>query len=120
VPEVGHKGGLGWQLFEVLGRVFRKCSLKGLSKPLKRSISRTLDLIDLPDRRPTLCPGCPHRAAFFAIKKAFPKAIFTSDIGCYTLGINLGAVDTILEMPWRSPSLLLWETPPSIILERQP
>ncbi len=45
-------------------------------------------------RRPSLCPGCPHRASFFAIKKTFPKGIFPSDIGCYTLGVNLGAVDT--------------------------
>ena len=51
-----------------------------------------------PGRRPTLCAGCPHRAAFFAIKKAAPKGIFTSDIGCYTLGLNLGAVDTVLCM----------------------
>jgi indolepyruvate ferredoxin oxidoreductase alpha subunit len=51
-----------------------------------------------PGRRPTLCPGCPHRASFFAIKKAAPKGIYTSDIGCYTLGINLGAVDTVLCM----------------------
>ncbi len=49
-------------------------------------------------RRPTLCPGCPHRASFFAIKKAARKAIYTSDIGCYTLGLNLGAVDTVLCM----------------------
>jgi len=37
-------------------------------------------------RRPSLCPGCPHRASFFAIRKTFPKGIFPSDIGCYTLG----------------------------------
>ncbi len=49
-------------------------------------------------RRPTLCAGCPHRASFFAIKKAAPKGIFTSDIGCYTLGLNFGAVDTVLCM----------------------
>jgi indolepyruvate ferredoxin oxidoreductase alpha subunit len=54
--------------------------------------------LELPVRRPTLCPGCPERAAFFAIRKARPKAIFTSDIGCYTLGLNLGAVDTCLDM----------------------
>lgn len=54
--------------------------------------------LDLPIRKPTLCPGCPHRASFFAIRKARPKAIFTSDIGCYTLGLNLGAVDTCLDM----------------------
>jgi indolepyruvate ferredoxin oxidoreductase alpha subunit len=50
------------------------------------------------ERRPTLCAGCPHRAAFFAIKRAMPKAIFPSDIGCYTLGLNLEAVDTVLCM----------------------
>ncbi|MEW6672670.1 MAG: thiamine pyrophosphate-dependent enzyme [Thermodesulfobacteriota bacterium] len=49
-------------------------------------------------RRPTLCAGCPHRASFFAIKRAAPKGIYTSDIGCYTLGLNLGAVDTVLCM----------------------
>lgn len=49
-------------------------------------------------RRPTLCAGCPHRASFFAIKKAAPKGIYASDIGCYTLGLNLGAVDTVLCM----------------------
>lgn len=49
-------------------------------------------------RRPTLCPGCPHRSAFYAIKKAAPKGIYPSDIGCYTLGLNLGAVDTVLCM----------------------
>jgi indolepyruvate ferredoxin oxidoreductase, alpha subunit len=51
-----------------------------------------------PGRRPTLCAGCPHRAAFFAIKRAFPKGIYPSDIGCYTLGLNLGVVDTVLCM----------------------
>ena len=49
-------------------------------------------------RRPTLCAGCPHRASFFAIKKAAPRGIYTSDIGCYTLGLNLKAVDTVLCM----------------------
>jgi indolepyruvate ferredoxin oxidoreductase alpha subunit len=49
-------------------------------------------------RRPTLCPGCPHRASFYAIKKAAPHGIYPSDIGCYTLGCNLGVVDTVLCM----------------------
>lgn len=51
-----------------------------------------------PGRRPTLCAGCGHRAAFFAIRKAFPRGIYPGDIGCYTLGLNLGAVDTVLCM----------------------
>jgi indolepyruvate ferredoxin oxidoreductase alpha subunit len=45
-------------------------------------------------KKPSLCAGCPHRPAFYAIKRTFPRGIFPSDIGCYTLGINLGAVDT--------------------------
>jgi len=49
-------------------------------------------------RRPTLCPGCAHRSGFYAIRKAAPDGIYPSDIGCYTLGINLGAVDTVLCM----------------------
>jgi indolepyruvate ferredoxin oxidoreductase alpha subunit len=49
-------------------------------------------------RRPTLCAGCPHRASFYAIRKAAPEGIYPSDIGCYTLGLNLGAVDTVLCM----------------------
>jgi indolepyruvate ferredoxin oxidoreductase, alpha subunit len=49
-------------------------------------------------QKPRLCAGCPHRASFFASKKAFPKAVYTSDIGCYTLGTNLGAIDTVLCM----------------------
>jgi indolepyruvate ferredoxin oxidoreductase alpha subunit len=55
-------------------------------------------LAQAPGRRPTLCAGCPHRASFFAIKKAAPRGIYTSDIGCYTLGLNLKAVDTVLCM----------------------
>lgn len=45
--------------------------------------------------RPTLCAGCGHRAAFYAIRETFPGGLFPSDIGCYTLGLNLGAVDTV-------------------------
>lgn len=49
-------------------------------------------------RRPTLCAGCPHRASFYAIREAAPQGIYPSDIGCYTLGLNLGGVDTVLCM----------------------
>ena len=60
--------------------------------------TQTLPIPFTSGRRPTLCAGCPHRASFFAIKKAARGGIFTSDIGCYTLGLNLGAVDTVLCM----------------------
>jgi len=36
-----------------------------------------------------LCPGCPHRASFWSVKKALgPDKIFAGDIGCYSLGIH--------------------------------
>ena len=48
--------------------------------------------IPLPIRPPTLCPGCPHRAAYYAVKKAGKDldldVIYPTDIGCYTLGIE--------------------------------
>ena len=54
---------------------------------------------NLPLRPPILCAGCHHRAAFYAIKKVFKEAaIYPSDIGCYTLGFQLGAVDTTICM----------------------
>lgn len=53
---------------------------------------------DIPPRPPILCPGCPHRATFYAIKKARLHA--AGDIGCYTLGAlaPLSVVDTTVCM----------------------
>ena len=46
------------------------------------------DLPEIPQRPPTLCAGCSHRATFYAVKKAAEglETIHPSDIGCYTLG----------------------------------
>lgn len=56
----------------------------------------------LPVRPPVLCAGCPHRASFYAVKRAMrgKKAVFSGDIGCYTLGNAkpLDMVDTCLCM----------------------
>jgi len=42
----------------------------------------------LVQRPPNLCPGCPHRATYYAVKKVFGEgAYYSSDIGCYTLGM---------------------------------
>ncbi len=55
---------------------------------------------ELPVRPPNLCPGCPHRDVYYAVMKVFKKkkSIYPSDIGCYTLGLNQGAIDTVLCM----------------------
>jgi indolepyruvate ferredoxin oxidoreductase alpha subunit len=49
-------------------------------------------------RPPVLCPGCPHRGAFWTLKKL--KGSSTGDIGCYTLGLMppLDAMDTTICM----------------------
>ncbi len=53
---------------------------------------------NLPPRPPILCAGCLHRATFYAIRRVFNDAIYPSDIGCYTLGLQLGVVDTTICM----------------------
>ncbi len=56
---------------------------------------------ELPMRPPNLCAGCPHRGTYFAAKKVFgDDAVYSSDIGCYTLGIlpPLQAADFLLCM----------------------
>ncbi len=73
-------------------------TIAALLADFARVPTRVASLPQVPGRRPTLCAGCPHRASFFAIKKAAPRGIYTSDIGCYTLGLNLKAVDTVLCM----------------------
>ena len=54
--------------------------------------------IELPMRPPNMCPGCPHRATFTALKKN--KVYVAGDIGCYTFGAlpPLGMLDICLCM----------------------
>jgi len=55
-------------------------------------------ITDIPERPPVMCPGCPHRATFYVLKKL--KLTVTGDIGCYTLGAlpPLEAMDTCICM----------------------
>jgi len=83
---------------QVITDLCRKLSIPIEESPSTLSLEKMVAALGLPIRRPTLCSGCPHRASFFAIKKAFPNAILPSDIGCYTLGMNLESVDTCHDM----------------------
>ena len=71
---------------------------------LPAAAERTVEFSDpIPDRPAVLCAGCPHRGAFYAVKKALGRrreAVMCGDIGCYTLGnaAPLNAVDTCLDM----------------------
>jgi len=54
-------------------------------------IKEDLEGIQLPMRPPNLCPGCPHRATYYAVNSVLretkTEAVFPTDIGCYTLGL---------------------------------
>ena len=85
-------------LYEILTKVPKELGIPGLKPISDPELENLIENLNLPVRKPTLCAGCPERAAFYAIRKAFPKGIYPSDIGCYTLGLNLKAVDTVLDM----------------------
>lgn len=75
-----------------------------LGLPAPAAAGADPDAPALPVRPPVLCAGCPHRASFYAVKRAMKelggKAYFCGDIGCYTLGnaAPLDMVDTCLCM----------------------
>ena len=66
---------------------------------LDEKYRKALEIV--PPRPPSLCPACPHRNSFYAIRKAtHARGIYPSDIGCYTLGVlpPLQTVDTTVAM----------------------
>lgn len=77
-------------------------SFMGRQLPEQGENGQAVPAPELPVRPPVLCAGCPHRASFYAVKKAMQghKTIFCGDIGCYTMGnaMPLDMVDTCLCM----------------------
>jgi indolepyruvate ferredoxin oxidoreductase alpha subunit len=57
-----------------------------------------VERVNAPPRIPALCPGCPHRAAFYSAQKQ--KLLIPGDIGCYTIGVlpPFNAMDTCISM----------------------
>jgi indolepyruvate ferredoxin oxidoreductase alpha subunit len=72
---------------EVIARFFNV----DYTPPKAVDIKEDPRLAQLPMRPPNLCPGCPHRATYFAVNSVLAEtqieAIFPTDIGCYTLGL---------------------------------
>jgi indolepyruvate ferredoxin oxidoreductase alpha subunit len=87
---------------ELLPEVIAGIVARALGEPLPEetdpSLKAALEELQVKPRPPMLCPGCPHRASFFAIRKAVPNGIYPSDIGCYTLGVNQKTVDSAICM----------------------
>jgi indolepyruvate ferredoxin oxidoreductase alpha subunit len=86
----GRRGGAVPREGELTPEVIRPVLEQFLDLPASPAIARPA----MGGVRPTLCAGCGHRAAYYAIRETFPEGIFPGDIGCYTLGMNLGAVDS--------------------------
>jgi indolepyruvate ferredoxin oxidoreductase alpha subunit len=72
---------------QAIAKIF-KIKYKPVSKTYSASIEAAIQ--DLPLRPLTFCPGCPHRAAYYAIYQAIQRngnrGFVTGDIGCYSLG----------------------------------
>jgi indolepyruvate ferredoxin oxidoreductase, alpha subunit len=80
----------GKELNTLLGEISPKSVAESLDKAGIPGVTPEL-LVDvrpavegLPNRPPTLCPGCSHRGIFTILKKL--RVFVSGDIGCYTLG----------------------------------
>jgi indolepyruvate ferredoxin oxidoreductase alpha subunit len=90
----------GKKYFGNLGELSPHRVAKGMKEAgiLDQAIEPEIDAESLFPRPPVLCPGCPHRGAFMALRKL--KVAVAGDIGCYTLGFlkPLSALDTCICM----------------------
>ncbi len=91
MPIYGKYTGHFPRLYEYNPDVVRKglCSVLGMEYGERKP---EYENVELPNRPPALCPGCPHRATYYAARKVFmknpDKVVYPTDIGCYTLGIQ--------------------------------
>ena len=80
-------------VYDALAPLLGGAPRKPINCPVKTS--------ELSMRPPSLCAGCAHRSAFYAIRQIFgDEAYYSSDIGCYTLGLlpPLNAADFLICM----------------------
>lgn len=70
---------------EIVAAAISKITGKKLEIDLEKYLKK-YENIKIARRFPLMCPGCPHRAVFYAVKKVASDAVFAGDIGCYMLG----------------------------------
>jgi indolepyruvate ferredoxin oxidoreductase alpha subunit len=103
LPINGKTEGLFTRLYEYNPAQVKQCIAKYFDLPYTAPAAIDLsDVPPVPQRPPTLCAGCSHRATYHEVKKATEgmDTIFPSDIGCYTLGLlpPLSAADFLICM----------------------
>lgn len=88
----------GKELFPIMGELNADIVAKGLALENAFQPESNNVKVDIPNRPPTLCPGCGHRGMMYIFHKLHLNV--TGDIGCYTLGAlpPLHAMDTCLCM----------------------
>jgi len=92
---------------EILPR-YGEYSTEMVRQALRHALDRQTHAVDhcpredgLAVRPPNLCAGCSHRAAYYTVREVFgDDAVYSSDIGCYTLGLlpPLATADFLLCM----------------------
>ncbi len=108
--EVHGKDLVGYLYEMSLTRAMRAVAkFMGIDYAEPSGIETTLPSFVFP-RPPQLCPGCPYRPLYYALRKVVDRLnaergvehepIFCGDIGCYTLGLNppFRLHDTTIEM----------------------
>ena len=89
LPIQGKSKTLFSRLYEFDPALVRQCLATYFGVPYTPAAAPALsDIPEIPQRPPTLCAGCSHRATFYVVKKASQgmETICPTDIGCYTLG----------------------------------
>ncbi len=86
---------IGREVFPPLGEYNQTLIAKAILGETKESVAVDCDI---PARPPVLCPGCPHRGLYYALKSL--NLYVSGDIGCYTLGAQapLAMMDTCVCM----------------------
>ena len=104
--EIYGKNYLGYPFELTVERVYKALSrFLNIDTALRSEEGSKRDLrAELPQRPPTLCPGCPYRPLFYAVKMFAIRnklnLVAAGDIGCYSLGYNppFNLQDIIIEM----------------------
>ncbi len=108
--ESGHFSETGENNVPVMVDVLADISKKKASVDYRAILAQRTGLKEpLPPRVPVFCPGCPHRATFWAMQRALAgkegRLAFMNDIGCYsmlllnaTIYSKLHADDELLSM----------------------
>jgi indolepyruvate ferredoxin oxidoreductase, alpha subunit len=76
---------VGKELLPRTGELDPQMIRKALAGTGRTAQTAALPPVNLPQRPPVLCPGCPHRGLFHALRKV--HATVAGDIGCYTLSV---------------------------------